>query len=194
MAGERGDTSIANSKTANAQAMLTIPMIDWIAKLGSNRGKLASFSVAKYGAQSGNDWQWFPDAGNGLYANGQAITGNDPNDANVPSTSIFQQGWVQHLVDRWGTSGAGGLRYYILGTGRSLWHSTHRDVRPTGATMDEIRDRVVEFAGRIKAVDRGAVVVGPEEWGWSGYFFSGFDQQYGGSHGWSNLPDRAAHG
>ena len=38
-----------------------------------------------------------------------------------------------------------------------------------------------------------AQVVGPEEWGWSGYFYSGYDQQYGSLHGWSNLPDRVAH-
>src|SRR5258705_8639187 len=41
-AGERGDTFLANSRAANAQAMLTIPMIDWVAKLASNPGKLAS--------------------------------------------------------------------------------------------------------------------------------------------------------
>ena len=57
VAGERGDTFITNAKAANAQAMLTIPMIDWVAKLGVNRSKLASFSIAKYGAQTGSDWQ-----------------------------------------------------------------------------------------------------------------------------------------
>src|SRR5437867_1714205 len=113
-AGERGDTFIASSKAAGAQAMLTVPMIDWIAKLGPNRSKLASFSIAKYGAQTANDWQWFPDAGNGIRTSGQNVTGNDPNDANVPSTSLFQQGWIQHLVGRWGTSTNSGLRYYIL--------------------------------------------------------------------------------
>src|SRR5574342_306246 len=65
-AGERGDTFIANSRMANAQAMLTIPLIDWVAKAGPNRGKLASFSIATYGSQTGNDWQWMPDAGNGV--------------------------------------------------------------------------------------------------------------------------------
>src|SRR5215510_11894529 len=76
-AGGRGDAFIAASQAANAEAMLTIPMIDWIAKLGSNRGKLASFSIAKYGAQTGNDWQWYPDAGNGiLQSNGQYIINN----------------------------------------------------------------------------------------------------------------------
>ena len=178
-AGERGDTFITNARAANAKAMLTVPMIEWIAKVGPNRTKLASFSVAKYGAQTGTDWQWFPDAGNGVRTNGQFVTGNDPNDANVPSTSLVQQGWVQHLVGRWGTNANGGLRYYILDNEPSIWHSTHRDVRPTAPTMDEIRDKTIDFAQRIKAVDPTALVVGPEEWGWSGYFYSGYDQQYG---------------
>jgi hypothetical protein len=93
VAGERGDTFIFNSKAANAQAMLTIPTIGWVAKLGSNRNKLAGFSIAKDGAQTGNDSQWFPDAGNGILTSGQNVTGNDPNDANVSSDSSFQQAW-----------------------------------------------------------------------------------------------------
>jgi len=194
VAGERGDTFIANAKAANAQAMMTMPMIDWVAKLGTNRSKLASFSIAKYGAQTGNDWQWFADAGNGMRTNGQYVTGNDPNDANVASNSTFQQSWAQHLVSRWGTNGNGGLRYYILDNEPSIWHATHRDVHPIGATMDEIKNKIIDFAGKIKTVDPSALVVGPEEWGWSGYTLSGYDQQYGSLHGWSNLPDSNNHG
>jgi hypothetical protein len=193
-AGERGDSFISSSRAANATAMLTVPLIQWVAKVGSGRAKLASFSIAKYGPQTGNDWQWFPDAGNGIRTNGQFVTGNDPNDASVPSTSVFQRGWIQHLVNRWGTNTNGGLRYYILDNEPSLWHATHRDVRPTGATMDEIRNRTIEFGTMIKTVDPSALVVGPEEWGWSGYLFSGYDQQYGSIHGWGFLPDRANHG
>jgi len=193
--GERGDTFITNSKAAGAQAMLTIPMVGWVAKLGANRGKLASFSIAKYGAQTGNDWQWFPDAGNGIRAsNGQFITGNDPNDANVASTSTFQQGWVNHLVGRWGAASAGGLKYYILDNEAGLWHGTHRDVFPTGVTMDAYRDKVLDYAGKIKTSDPSALVVGPEEWGWTGYLYSGYDAQYGRLNGWGFLPDRSNHG
>jgi len=194
VAGERGDTFIFNSKAANAQAMLTFPMVGWVAKLGSNRNKLASFSINKYGAQTGNDWQWFPDAGNGILTSGQFVTGNDPNDANVVSDSTFQQAWAQHLVTRWGTNANGGLRYYILDNEPSIWHSTHRDVHPTGATMDEIKNKMIDYATKLKSVDSTALIVGPEEWGWSGYFYSGYDQQYGSQHGWSFLPDRNNHG
>ena len=193
-AGERGDTFFTLSRSANAEAMLTIPTIGWVARVGTGRSKLASFSIAKYGAQTGNDWQWFPDAGNGVRTNGQFVTGNDPNDASVPSNATFQRGWVQHLVNRWGTAASGGLRHYILDNEPSIWHATHRDVHPTGATMDEVRDKIIEYGGMIKAIDPSALVSGPEEWGWSGYFYSGYDQQYGSTHGWSVLPDRNNHG
>ena len=194
VAGERGDTFISNSKAGNAQSMVTIPMLDWVAKLGPSRDKLASFSIAKYGSQTGNDWQWFPDAGNGIRPGGQYVVGNDPNDAHVPSNSTFQQGWMQHLVSQWGASTNGGLRYYILDNEPSLWHETHRDVHPTGATMDELKNRMIDYAIKVKTIDPLALVVGPEEWGWTGYIISGYDQQYGSQHGWSSFPDRSNHG
>ena len=194
--GGRGDAFISDAKSNAAQPMLTIPTIEWVAKLGPNRGKLSSFSIAKYGAQTDRDWAWFPDAGNGISsATGQPITGNDPNDANVPSNAAFQQGWVQQLVAKWGSANQGGLRYYILDNEPSLWFSTHRDVRPVGPRMEEIRDKMIEYGRMIKAQDPGAQVVGPEEWGWSGYLYSGYDQQWGAKNGWGgSLPDRAAHG
>jgi PKD repeat protein len=195
VAGERGDTFIAQSKAANAQAMITLPMLDWVARLGPNRGKLASFSQAKYGAQTGSDAQWYPDAGNGiLKSTGQPIAGNDPNDANVANSPAFEQGWVQHLVSQWGGAAGAGLKYYILDNEHSIWQSTHRDVHPTGATMDEIRQRMIDYGTIVRNADPAATIVGPEEWGWSGYFYSGYDQQYGAAHNWCCFPDRAAHG
>jgi hypothetical protein len=193
--GEVADTFVASARAASAEPLLTIPTIGWIAKLGPNRGRLASFSIAKYGAQTARDAQWFGDAGNGISsATGKPITGNDPNDASVLVDAAFQQAWVRHLTNRWGLAASGGPRYYILDNEPSIWHSTHRDVHPAGASMEEVRDRLLEHAQAIKAVDPGALIVAPEEWGWSGYLFSGADQQYGAAHGWSVLPDRAAHG
>jgi hypothetical protein len=193
-AGELGDTFIGASRSGGADAMITIPMLDWVAKLGASRGKLASFSQAKYGAQTGNDWQWYPDAGNGvLKSNGQNITGNDPNDASTAAGVAFQQGWVQHLLAQWGNAASSGLKFYLLDNEPSIWQGTHRDVHPVGPTMDEMRQRMIDYGSMIKSLDAGASVVGPEEWGWSGYFYSGYDQQYGAAHGWCCYPDRAAH-
>ncbi len=195
LAGERGDTFISTTQSGGARPMITIPMLDWVGKLGANRSKLASFSQAKYGAQTGNDWQWFPDAGNGiLKSTNQPVQNNDPNDANVGNNSNLQQQWVQAIVNHWGAASNLAPRYYILDNEHSIWHSTHRDVHPVGATMDEIRNRILDYAAQIRAADPNAKIVGPEEWGWSGYFYSGYDQQYGSQNGWSFLPDRANHG
>jgi hypothetical protein len=196
-AGGAVDAFIAASRSAGAQPMITIPTLGWVAKLGLARTKLASFSILKYGPQLDRDWQWFPDAGNGMALTGQPIVGNNAQDANVPVDPAFQQSWVRHLVSKWGTAAQGGTRYYLLDNEPSLWHHTHRDVRTTGATMEEVRNRLFAYGAAVKAVDPGAQLVGPEEWGWSGYFFSGYDQQYARRNGYppiSTFPDRAAHG
>ena len=193
--GERGNTFISTTQAGGARPMITIPLLDWVGKLGSNRSKLASFSQAKYGPQTGNDWQWFPDAGNGILAsNGQFVQGNDPTDANAPSTPAFQQQWVQDIVNQWGPASSAAPRYYILDNEPSIWHSTHRDVHPAGATMEEVRNRMLSYAAAIRSADPGGIIVGPEEWGWSGFLLSGYDQQYGSQHGWSYMPDRSNHG
>jgi hypothetical protein len=86
------------------------------------------------------------------------------------------------------------LKYYILDNEHSIWFSTHRDVQPIGMTMDEIRQRLIDFGTMIRTADPSALIVGPEEWGWSGYLYSGYDQQVGAANGWTSFPDRAAHG
>ncbi len=174
--GGRGDAFVAASQAGGAQAMLTIPTIGWVAKLGPNRGKLSSFSVAKYGPQTSTDY-WMPDAGNGVAAGGGNVTGNDPNDADVPDSVDSEGAWISHLVGKWGTAGNGGLRYYILDNEPSIWFGTHRDVHPVGPKMDEIKSDILTYGAKVKAADPTAQVVAPEEWGWSGYFASGYDQQ-----------------
>src|SRR5262245_42223272 len=57
------DSFISQAKSNGSEPMITIPMIGWVAKVGPNRNNLASFSVAKYGAQTATD-PFFADAGN----------------------------------------------------------------------------------------------------------------------------------
>jgi Glycoside hydrolase family 44 len=195
--GASADDFVANSRNGGAQAMITLPMIGWMPKLGSSRGKLASYSINKYGPQTGSDSQWFPDAGNGVRTNGSLIVTNNPNDANFLTNAAFQQVYVQHLTNRWGVATNGGVRYYLMDNEHSIWFGTHQDVHPVGPTMQEIRDKMFEYASMVKSNDPNALVVGPEEWGWNGYFYSGYDQQWAGQHGDYNpadYPDRTANG
>ena len=192
-AGERGDTFIANSAGRRRAADADDPDD----RLGreARRRTAASWRASRSPSTArrpASDWQWFPDAGNGIRTNGQNVTGNDPNDANVPSTRRFQQGWVQHLV---GTLGHGRQRRPALLHPRQRAEHLALDAprRPPDRRRRWTRSkqRMVDYADE----DQGASIParwssGPEEWGWSGYFYSGYDQQYGSPHGWSTLPDR----
>ena len=193
--GAAFDDFVQQSKQNGSEPMVTIPLIGWVGRNGPGGTKLASFSATKYGAQQDCDWSWYPDACNGVRTNGTKVTGNDPNDANVPSNAQYQKEWAQHLVSRWGAAASGGVRYYIYDNEPSLWHHTHRDVHPAGQTMTELRDLMIAYGTAIRQADPGAVFAGPEEWGWSGYFYSGYDQKYGSDTGcWSCAPDKTANG
>ena len=199
--GGATDEHVAHSKNAGAQSMITVPMIGWMPKLGPGRSYLSSYSIAKYGPQTGNDWQWFADAGNGIGTNGGQtwlITTNNPNDAHFPTNSNFQQEWIKHLTNKWGLSTNGGVRFYCMDNEHTLWNSTHRDVHPVGTTMQEIRDKFFDYGAKVKAIDPNALLVAPEEWGWTGYFYSGLDAQWASANnGWGNpaaMPDRSTNG
>ena len=184
------DLFIDRSKAVGAQPLITIPIVDWVAKLGSSRGKLSSYSIAKYGAQDDADWSWMPDAGNGRQG-GVWISTNDPNDANVASDVTFQRDWISYLVGKYGNAGGNGVRYYLLDNEHSLWRETHHDIHPAGSSMDEVWTRMSAHAAAIKTVDPLARIVGPEEWGIAGCLISGRDQAGGN---WTAGPDRTSHG
>ena len=199
--GATVDAFVANSKYGGAQPLITISMIGWMPNLGSGRSILYSYSTNKYGPQTSTD-PWLPAAGNGVGTNSTTqtswlITTNNPNDANFPTNAVFEQGYVQHLINQWGSSTNGGVRYYIMDNEHSIWFSTHQDVHPVGPTMEEIATDMVTYASMVKSNDPNALVCGPEEFGWSGYFFSGYDQQWAGQHNDFNTadyPDRKANG
>jgi hypothetical protein len=195
--GESADSLVAASKAAGAQPLITVPMMSWGPKLGPNRAILPSYDISKYGPQTGAD-PYFTNAGNGVsVTNDTLITWNDPNDSYTPVDTNFQQAYVQHLITNWGVSTNGGVGYYIMDNEHSLWSSTHQDIHPIGPTMQEILGKIEAYASMVKRVDPNALVLGPEEWGWSGYFYSGYDQQWSGQNNNYNpadYPDRQTNG
>lgn len=180
-AGYDGDNFISTTRAGNpnAQALLTIPMINYLANLGANGAMTWSYSIAKYGKQTGSD-PYQADAGNGISAaTGKQITGNNPLDASTPNSASIQQAWVQHLIQKWGTSANGGLKYYIMDNEPSLWSSTHVDIHPAPETYQELYNDYVSYANEVRALDPNALIVGPEEWGWWAQYLSGYDQKNG---------------
>jgi hypothetical protein len=189
--GAELDDFVRVTRSAAAMPMLTVPLIGWAARLGPDHTMLPSFSVAKYGVQCSVD-QYRRDAGDGLRADCTTPLANtDPHDAYITDTPDQEAVWVAHLLETWGTAAAGGVPYYLMDNEATLWSLTHRDVHPTGPHADEYRDKVLAMSARIKAADPGAQIVAPEEWGWAGYLYSGYDQQYETMHGRGQHPDHA---
>lgn len=164
---------IAQTQRAGADSLITIPMFGWVAKLGPNNSKLASFSITKYGLQKATDEKWMPEAGNGQRLDGTAIH-NDPNDAMQPDTPAREAVWVQSLAK---SRRPDETRYYLLGNEPSLWHEIRLDVRPVGTHATELLEKSVALANAIHQADPKAKVVGPEEWMPVGTLDTGFDIQ-----------------
>jgi len=198
------DAVVENSRAAGARAIVTIPISGWTARLGPGQGPLWSYSVAKYGAQTAHGSGEYSDAGNGLRSpGGEPITDNDPRDANKAASVDFQRGLVEHLVRRWGKAADGGVRVYLMDNEPSIWWASHGDVIRRGPSASELCDAITRYASMVHRLDPGALVGGPEEWGWNAFFFSGLDQQWGEERkkesgrfpGPSDpFPDRAARG
>jgi hypothetical protein len=202
------DGFVQATKDGAAEPFLTMPMVGSVAKDNGNND-LWSFSVNDCGPQS----DALGDAGSGCVA-GAKVESNDPcpngfrkmtapflpacdpvNAASIAADHNFQQPWVQHIVGAFGLASAGGLKYWGLDNEPTIWHNAYWDVHPNGATTDEIRDKTFAYAAMIKSVDGAVKVLGPEEWGWDGYFYSGLDQQTlsRGNCGGDDCPDRMTH-
>ncbi|MBO1328192.1 cellulase [Acetobacter suratthaniensis] len=182
-----GPHFISMTRKGGATPMPSLSMLGWQAKLAPDRSRLASFAITKYGPQQDNDADGLFDAGNGYKPDGTPITDNDPHDAQTPSDVQSEQDRLRHVLKEFGS---GALPYVILDNEPSLWQLIHRDVHPVGAHADEIAKKVIDYSAAVKAVSPTTKVVAPEEWGWQGYHYSGFDQQYAIKNGLDHAPDR----
>lgn len=184
--GSLSDRFIADSLAAGTNVLLQIPTIGWTPK---SRDISWSFSIDKYGAQSGDECDWGEawcreDAGNGRRADGSYVTGNDPTDTSKRYDPEFMGRWIDHIRNKFG---ANAVRYYALDNEPALWGHSHWDVHPEMTTYDEIWNYTVAYGNLIKDRDPGAQVFGPVSWGWCEYFYSAKDGCYPGE-------DMAAHG
>ena len=132
-AGERGDTFFARSRAANAKAMLTIPTIGWVAKVGAGRSKLASFSIAKYGRANRQRLAVVSRRGQ-RRPNQRPV--RDRQRSERRERAVATQRSSGAGCSTWSTAGApprtAACGYYILDNEPSIWHATHRDVQPDG--------------------------------------------------------------
>jgi hypothetical protein len=184
--GSLSDRFIEKSIVDQSKVLLQVPTIGWTPK---SRDVTWSFSINKYGAQSGNECDWGEawcrkDAGNGFQRDGLTYkTGNDPTDTAKPFDSSFVGRWIDHLHKYYGNF----VRHYALDNEPALWGHTHRDIHPQMTTYDEIWNYTKDYGTVIKTKDPQSVVYGPVSWGWCEYFYSAKDGCFPGD-------DMKAHG
>jgi hypothetical protein len=189
------DNYVARDKALSMASLITVPALGWVAKSTDN-------------AQRSVD---VPKAGGPAVSSNGAIAGYDPT-ANRSVTSaeslprkpgpfvyqpdpassvVYQDEWVNHLVSRFGTAAAGGVKFYEIDNEPMLWSSTQRDVHPAQLSYDGLASVFAQYSDAIKAVDPTAMVLGPESWGWTEYFYSAVDQ---GQDDYATHADRVKHG
>lgn len=173
---DRGPSGSANSadgfiratRAGGAEPLITVTTLGWKPKANSPRSHpfACGFKVSKYGAQQATD-PYDPDCGNGVRSNGSPITGNDPRDTSDPAGPADVTAWLQHLST---TFGSDRPRWFALDNEPSLWSSTHRDVHPAATTFAELKGVLETYGPAIKQAVPDALVFGPVEWGWTGFF------------------------
>jgi hypothetical protein len=168
------------------RSALTVPMLGWVAKDKTSY----SFSVSALGAQEKTD-PYHPDVGNGKDRSGKNLTAVKER-AYVAITPAYVKRWVEAIRKEDAKTGKRSVDMYILDNEPMLWPSTHRDVHPEPTSYDELVARTIDYATAIREADPDAVIAGPAEWGWTGYFYSAKDIAANG--GASVRPDRRAHG
>ena len=196
-AGARGDIFINATQAAQSEPMVTIPMLDWIAKAGTAQPFLCSYPKTAYPTQAAFD-QYDPNCGDGLTPDLSLINGADPTVALTQNSLDTQQSWVEHIIGAFGYARNTGLKYYILDNEHDLWWETHHDATPNAPHNTDDFNRMVSYASMIKTLDPNAIVVGPEISGWTGYLLSPADWEYGQVNGYgggiNSFPDRMSIG
>jgi glycosyl hydrolase family 44/fibronectin type III domain protein len=188
--GESADLFIQPTLGAQAQPIMTIPVLGY---LPSARSQVCGYSIGKYAASgccATNDLPFHPDCGDGFHnVTGEPLKGvNDPLDIEAVYPSSHQGNWIQHNIDTFGSGATTGVKYYAIDNEPDLWDSTHFDIHPAYSSYDEIWGKTQEYGAIIKAKDPAALISGLELSGWMGYFDSWLD------YGNNSTADRDAHG
>lgn len=167
-------------------AAITVPIMGWVAKDTTS----CAFPTKEYPHQNKIDND--RPCGDGKKPDGKSDL-ESPKDPSRWSTKITPEdvgAWVAKIKAADAKRGKKVVYEYILDNEPALWDSTHRDVHPEPTTYDELLEKTIAFGTAVRKADPDALIAGPAEWGWPGYFFSGKDAKAG----FKIKPDRRAHG
>lgn len=165
-------------------AAITLPTLGWVSKDTTS----FSFPRSEFPVQQAFD-EYRTNAGNGLGKDGKPLRPGSPMHTSIASTPSFVANWVTAIRAHEAKAGKE-VSLYFLDNEPMLWNETHRDVHPNPVSYDELLEHTIAYASAVKKVAPDALLAGPAEWGWTGYFFSAVDK----NAGFMLKPDRRAHG
>ncbi|MBX3259311.1 MAG: hypothetical protein KIS78_21220 [Labilithrix sp.] len=177
---------VAKAADRGGRAAITVPMMGWVAKDTES----CAFSTKLFPDQDKTD-PHRAHCGNGKKPDGKSLL-DPPKDPSAWQTRITPEdvgAWVAKIKAADQKRGKRVVYQYILDNEPALWDSTHRDVHPEGMTYDELLEKTIAFGTAVRKADPEAIIAGPAEWGWPGYFYSGKDAKAG----FRLKPDRRAH-
>jgi hypothetical protein len=138
------------SKKSSCEAIVEVPMIDWVAadKKGTvaENEKAPSKRYVRSHAKKKGAYTDKPDLGD---------------------NAVYQDEFVNFVVSKLGKADKGGAKFYSLDNEPALWKSTHPRVHPEPTTYKEIVQRTEALATQITTIDPSAVVLGGVMFGWS---------------------------
>ena len=188
-----------------AESILTIPIIGWVARDGDENTR--SVDVPEHGGpaiEKGTDTAYtefkddvwvkpYDPSANRARTSVQSLPAKGAPFAYPPDLTdgkVYQDEWVAYLKGNRPNEGAPPM--YSMDNEPDLWaDSTHVDVHPVRQGYDGMLNDFLTYARAVKAVDPGAMVMGPESWGVTGYVFSALDE---GGDKFATAADRKVHG
>jgi hypothetical protein len=183
-AGFSYDRSLQDNLAHGVPIALTVPTIGWVAKDTSSY----AFPVSAFGPQQTVAPE-NPDMGNGVGKNGVPLKSGPPTRTSVAAPPEFIARWLETIHEKDRKRGRS-IPIVILDNEPMLWHVTHRDIHPAPVGYDELLERSITYAKAVRKAYPEALIAGPSEWGWTGYFYSAVDSVAG----FWRAPDRRAHG
>jgi hypothetical protein len=154
------------ARTAGATALITIPIVDYVAGDESPAGDVRN---------SGTNYLQTRFKQN-LPTKGSAFS-------TAPSATdgfVYQDEFVNWVKTSYGTGGFDVI--FSLDNEPDLWAQTHAEVHPAAVTYAELSMRNASYAAAVKSVWPTAEVAGFVSYGWTGY------------ETLQNAPDSSAHG
>ena len=152
--------------TAQAPILLVVPTMGWVSQTAWT--KICSYPYTQYPNQTGYESNCNTTGGgatccgNGTMPDGGMIP--TPVNLNVPyvqSTPADVVAWLQQIQT---TYGAAAMANLIVGLDNEpdWWNTTHYDVHPTPATIDEVWTINLNYAKAIKAAFPNIPIIGPD--------------------------------